>query len=82
MKLNLQKSQNLAGTGGAKIENVILARPDQIKNPKIIKKTKQLQVYVTDSEYETFLSLIGREPVSHVVYRLVHEFIRKNKALK
>ncbi len=79
MKLNLQKSQNLAGTEGAKIENVILARPDQIKKTKTLKKTRQVQTYLTDNEYEALLSLIGREPVSHVVYRLVHEFIRKNK---
>lgn len=79
MKLNLQKSQNLAGTGGAKIENVILARPDQIKKARTQKKTRQVQTYLTDSEYEALLSLIGRDPVSHVVYRLVHEFIRKNK---
>ncbi len=79
MKLNLQKSQNLAGSGGAKIENVILARPDQIKKPQMDKRTNQIQTYLTDSEYEVFLSLIGRQPVSHVLYRLVHEFTRKNK---
>ena len=60
MKLNLQKSQNLAGSGGAKIENVILARPDQIKKPQTQKRTNQIQTYLTDSEYEAFLSLIGR----------------------
>ncbi len=55
MKLNLQKSKNLAGSGGAKIENVILARPDQIKKAKTQKKTRQVQTYLTDHEYEALL---------------------------
>ena len=79
MKLNLQNAKNLAGTRPANIENVILARPDQIKKQKPERKTRQIQTYLTEIDYQSFIALIGRKPASHALYEMVHEFIRKHK---
>ncbi len=39
--------------------------------------TARMHTYIKPSEYEAFLELIGREPVSSVVRQLILKFIRE-----
>ena len=58
------------------LESTVLMSPDQLR-PKE-KRTAGGIAYITPSEMESFLSMIGRETYSNAVRKLILEFIRKN----
>lgn len=44
------------------------------------KRTQPIQSYIKPSEYEEFIGLIGRQPVSDVVRDLVLEFVKSQRS--
>jgi hypothetical protein len=81
--MTLDKSfQSAKESGGLNLKDSVLVRPDQVKinNAKVTeKRTANKMTYLTNSEMEEFLSLIGRKTFSDATRELILEFIKKNK---
>jgi len=64
--------------------DAVLARPGQIKPdmPQPEKRSRKVHTYLKPSEYDAFISHIGRETLSNALRELVLDFNRIRNAEK
>lgn len=77
----VNKAVSLADKEGANLGSAVVTTRDKLKATKRPdeKRTKPAHTYLTKSEYNDFISLIGRATVSDAIRDIVLEFIEKNK---
>jgi|OM-RGC.v1.031576316 hypothetical protein len=77
------------GKGGLNLHNTVITTPEKIeKLSNNAKKQEQKEkrdasgmTYLTKTEMETFLSLIGRKSFSDATRELILSFLKKNKSV-
>ena len=72
----LKDATKEAQAGKINLESTVLMTPEQLQPRE--KRTAGRMVYITPSEMEKFLSMIGRETYSNAVRDLILAFIKKN----
>ncbi len=72
----LKNASKEAHSGKIDLNATVLMRPEQLQAKE--KRTAGRMVYITPSEMETFLSMIGRETYSNAVRKLILDFIRNH----
>ena len=72
----LKDATKEAQAGKIDLESTVLMTPEQLK-PKE-KRTAGKMTYITPSEMEAFLGMIGPETYSNAVRELILEFIKNN----
>ncbi len=82
-KNKFAKDISFAEKQSVNFDETILATPSQIKwNPLQEYCTRKINSHIKPSEYECFISHIGRTPVSKVLRQLVIDFNQKQDAKK
>ena len=78
------KAMSMAEGQEVNFADAVLASPEQIKPdmPKTEKRSRKVHTYLKPSEYEAFISYIGRETLSNALRQLVLDFNRKRNAEK
>lgn len=83
IKNNFAKDISFAETQSVDFHQTILATPSQIKWNSLQENcTRKINSHIKPSEYECFISHIGRASVSKVLRQLIIEFNKKNNAEK
>ena len=77
------KALNMAEGQEVNFEDAVLTTPGQVKKVKLVeKKSRKLHTYLKPSEYEVFVSHIGRETFSEALRKLVLTFNKKQNEQK
>ncbi|GAA6213251.1 hypothetical protein NBRC116602_29920 [Hyphomicrobiales bacterium 4NK60-0047b] len=74
-KNNFAQDISFAETQSVNFESTVLAKPSQLKpNPDIELCNRKINTHIKPSEYNCFISHIGRQPVSKVLRQLILDF--------
>ena len=77
------KALDMAEGQEVNFSDAVLTTPSQVKKAKLVeKKSRKLHTYIKPSEYEVFVSHIGRETFSEALRKLVLAFNKKKNEQK
>ena len=80
-KDSFAKDISFAETQSVNFESTILATPSQLKpNQDVELCNRKINTHIKPSEYNRFISHIGRQPVSKVLRQLILDFNRQQNA--
>lgn len=66
--------------GGLDLQNSVMVKPDQVKKRSVIEKRSESKMtYLTKTELDKFLGLIGRKTFSDASRDLIIKFIKENE---
>ncbi len=72
------KALDMAEGQEINFEHAVLTTPSQVKKTKLIeKRSRKVHTYIKPSEYEYFVSHIGRETFSNALRKLILTFNKK-----
>lgn len=80
-KNNFDKDISFAETQSVNFESTILATPSQLKSNQDVELcNRKINTHIKPSEYNCFISHIGRQPVSKILRQLILDFNKQQNA--